>query len=75
MESLNPPRKTAIECEGVSILTALAKRTGTLLMTNFEILFVYDIVPDAQNSTIFFFQWEPKNKLTKTITLSSIREV
>jgi len=52
---MKPVRKTAMECDGVSLLTALSKRKGTLLMTNFELLFVYDVVPDEAQTTIFFF--------------------
>jgi len=36
-------------------LKALEKRTATLVMTNLELLFVYDSMPDESNSTIFFF--------------------
>jgi hypothetical protein len=72
---MKPARKTTMECEGVSLLTALSKRSATLLMTNFELLFVYDLVPDEAQSTIFFFQWKPKNKLIKTVSLSAVREI
>lgn len=75
MQEQRPPRKTAIECEGISVLKALEKRPASLLMTNFEILIVYDLVAEQQNSTIFFFQWQPKTKLTKLIPLSWVREV
>lgn len=67
-------QKKLVECEQVAILKALEKRNGTLVMTNLELVFVYDIKPDSTNSTIFFFQWQPK-KLTKTIKLSDIREI
>ena len=37
------------------MLRSLEKRTGTLIMTNFELIFVYDITGDESNATIFFF--------------------
>lgn len=64
-----------MECDNVSLLTALSKRKGTLLMTNFELIFVYDVVPDEEQSNIFFFQWKPKNKLVKEVSLSDVKEI
>jgi hypothetical protein len=57
---LKPERKIVIECEKVSMLKSLERRTGSLLMTNFEIFFVYDLSSEESksDSNIFFFNWK-----------------
>ena len=57
---LKPERKIVIECEKVSMLKSLERRTGSLLMTNFEIFFVYDLCSEESksDSNIFFFNWK-----------------
>jgi len=68
-----------IECENVNILKCLEKRSGSLLMTNYEVIFFYKMFSDdsKSDSNIFFFDWElATNKdLVKVINLSDILEI
>lgn len=51
-----PKRKEVIECE-CEMLLPLENRKGTLCMTNYELIFFYDLdlEEDACKSTIHFF--------------------
>lgn len=57
-----PKRKEVIEspCE---ILHPLCNQKGVLVMTNYELIFFYNMVDgdlndkEKEKSTIFFFQW------------------
>lgn len=76
-----PKRKVVAETP-IQILHPLENRKGHLIMTNYELLFIYELntleEPDSRpKSTIFFFEWElPEHKsFYKTINLSAIREI
>lgn len=60
LSTLKPERKIVIKYEQVSILKALERRTGCLVMTNYEILFLYDFnsSDSTADSNIFFFNWK-----------------
>ena len=81
VENKSPKRIDVAETP-IQILHPLENRKGTLIMTNYELLFIYQMNdledPDTRpKSTIFFFEWEiPEHKsFYKTINLSSIREI
>lgn len=56
----HPKRKEVLECRCEMLLT-LENRKGTLLMTNYELIFIYDYNTGANNSliknTIHFFNY------------------
>jgi hypothetical protein len=68
-----------IECEKVNILKSLEKRTGSLIMTNYEVIFFYRMFSDENKSesNIFFFDWEinANKDLVKVINLTDIKEI
>jgi hypothetical protein len=41
-DKVKPQRKVIIECEGVALLKALDKRPCSLVMTNYELVVIYD---------------------------------
>lgn len=59
------------------ILEPLSKRTGTMLMTNYELVLFYDLVAKEEQGNIFFFNWQvPEDSLLhKSINLSHIKEI
>ena len=79
LAQLKPERKIVIECEHVSMLKSLERRTGSLVMTNYEIFFVYDLSAEESktDSNIFFFNWkmDQTKPLTKRILLSDVKEI
>jgi len=85
--TVEPKRKDVIEspCE---ILNSLEKREGTLCMTNYELVFFYNLnmapaegdagqPSEPRNNTIHFFDWNlPDDKAyQKKINLSNIKEL
>jgi hypothetical protein len=68
-----------IDFENVNILKCLEKRSGSLLMTNYEVIFFYKLFSDENktDSNIFFFDWElaPNKDLIKVVNLSDIKEI
>lgn len=61
VDGIKPQRKIIIECEGVALLKALEKRPCSLVMTNYELVVIYDAAQQKTQSTIFFFQWKVDN--------------
>jgi len=46
-------------------------------MTNFELIFVFDLVQPSEDKNIFFFQWQLKDSdsIYKTISLGDLKEI
>jgi hypothetical protein len=62
----------------VELLKPLEKKQGSMVMTNFELIFVFDLVQQCdKDKNIFFFQWQLKDSdsLYKTISLSDLKEI